>query len=546
MGIQLATLSMQTAMHAQDTTRNSSLAAIAGALGSLESVIWSCDDHAAFAAINDAASIANSTNHITGTSAVKWAKAGTHVNSGISDTFAAVDLSAYAPNDYLILCVNVTDISNIATLVVRLGTDASNYTEFQFDDSVLATGWQLLKIKLADLTSVTGTGMQSAAITYAEVYFIFDTDTDALDDITLDHVAFVSAEAVTTSLVDLETLLTAANALHTTNAAADVATASAMGTTVDEPLAGEDAEGATERTFISLLKRAVNKLISNKAYLATLAGRSGFTGAKGLLLHACNNAEDWVNTYDCLNLDDNLNAVTGPVSVSWDKEGAGAMNKAGIYSWLDEVDSVDITDFVADDYVAMTFMCTNVSELNKVELSIGSTNDAGFDYEWSPETAAIVADEWVTLYAKLSDFTGVPIRVDTDKIRWFRVEITMDANDDTFTDAKIDSIRIVSAEAAYAATHGFAPTASNGLVAVATTDAEWTSITLTAGATEAVFSLSGSSAYVVCQTAEPTDADIGAIMFPGITYAFKTRGRTKIWIRRTATAQATIHVTDSQ
>jgi len=89
-----------------------------------------------------------------------------------------------------------------------------------------------------------------------------------------------------------------------------------------------------------------------------------------------------------------------------------------------------------------------------------------------------------------------------------------------------------------------APPVSTGLTAVATSDAEWTPITLTANAVKAEFSLTGGNAYYVCQTAQPADADTGAIGYANILYAIGTSGRTKIWIRRTAAANVTIHATD--
>ena len=89
-----------------------------------------------------------------------------------------------------------------------------------------------------------------------------------------------------------------------------------------------------------------------------------------------------------------------------------------------------------------------------------------------------------------------------------------------------------------------APPVSTGLAAVATTDAEWTSITLTANVLFADVTLEDDSAYMVCQTAEPADADTGCVYQPGIVYRIPCRGRTKIWIRRTAAQDVTIRVTD--
>ncbi len=91
---------------------------------------------------------------------------------------------------------------------------------------------------------------------------------------------------------------------------------------------------------------------------------------------------------------------------------------------------------------------------------------------------------------------------------------------------------------------GASPAASTGLASVITTDAEWTSITLTAGALFADVTLIGDKAYVVAQTATPADADTGCVYAANIVYRIPTRGRTKIWIRRYAGTNVRIHVTD--
>ena len=88
------------------------------------------------------------------------------------------------------------------------------------------------------------------------------------------------------------------------------------------------------------------------------------------------------------------------------------------------------------------------------------------------------------------------------------------------------------------------PTVSTGLASVITSDAEWTSITLTANAVVADVRLEGDSAYMVCQTATPADADTGCSYPPNIVYRIPCRGRTKIWIRRVSTTNVRIRVTD--
>ncbi len=93
---------------------------------------------------------------------------------------------------------------------------------------------------------------------------------------------------------------------------------------------------------------------------------------------------------------------------------------------------------------------------------------------------------------------------------------------------------------------GASPAASTGLASVITTDAEWTSITLTTGALFADVTLIGDKAYMVAKTATPGDTDTGCVYSANIVYRIPTRGRTKIWIRRYAGTNVRIHVTDYQ
>lgn len=297
------------------------------------------------------------------------------------------------------------------------------------------------------------------------------------------------------------------------------------------PLAGETAEGATARSTISLLKRAVNKLIDVKGKL----------GATGQVLHPCNAPGGWERYNDASTPTLSMDHISGDAAIKWNKAD-GNYTYSAIY--LDPAPEVDMGEFAADDYAAVTFKCPDISALDYADLLIGTNNTQFWAYKW--DGCLVPDDKFVTLYRKLSDYDSTGTRVFPAEIKYFRFGLGTDSATDTITAIVLDRIAIVSAEAAYAATHGFAPTGQNALTAVETSDENWKAITLTVGATGAYWSLTGSSAYVVCQTATPSAAAIGAIFYPSIPYFWKTRGRTKIWIRRTATAEAKIHVTDEQ
>lgn len=269
-----------------------------------------------------------------------------------------------------------------------------------------------------------------------------------------------------------------------------------------------------------------------------------------LVIAGCNDGDDgfWAPSFYAENVTRGTEWVTGTGSVMWDKhEDAG--EEAGVMRAFADGAPIDASQFGPDDYVAVTFKCPEITYTGTCHLWLGTDSDHRWKWQWDEQL--IPADKWVTVYKKISDFYGLgaapglaPGVLGAIKSVNFYVKFTTSAYD--LDELMLDRISIISAEK-YAAIHAKVPTLwEEDLAAVETADAGWTAITLTVGATAAEFALSGSSAYLVCKTKEPADADTGAIFFPGITYRKETVGRTKIWFRRTATAEAKIHVTDMQ
>lgn len=113
---------------------------------------------------------------------------------GTDDTkYAAVyktleeDLRSFGPNDRICWLMNM-DTTDIDYVLVRLGTDASNYVEYRYDDDSLTTGrWSLCWSKLAH-GYATGTGLDWHKVRYILVGAHFDGETDAVADIFVDSI----------------------------------------------------------------------------------------------------------------------------------------------------------------------------------------------------------------------------------------------------------------------------------------------------------------------------------------------------------------------
>jgi hypothetical protein len=169
-------------------------------IGSIEETVQECDDKDDFAAVNDAQNLADATNHVTGNSAVEWDKTGgTHVNSGIDDTIASIDLMHFGAADYVMVNTYIPDLTDVASVLLRLGTDNANYTEWQWADSELvAAAWNTLIKPVGKINGVTGTGWDQAAVTYVAFIVVFDLAADTLNNMLVDRVSIVTAEAVST------------------------------------------------------------------------------------------------------------------------------------------------------------------------------------------------------------------------------------------------------------------------------------------------------------------------------------------------------------
>ncbi len=155
------------------------------------------NDASSFTAFNtDTANVADSNNNILGNGSISFDKANTAANSliaGIDKTIAKEVLTEYLGSDLISAAVFLSTLVDVASVSIRLGTDASNYSQWNVADTDLVAGWNQLSLPLSSKASQTGTGHDMANITYAAVLVTFDVETDVLTGILWDHLNIQSA-----------------------------------------------------------------------------------------------------------------------------------------------------------------------------------------------------------------------------------------------------------------------------------------------------------------------------------------------------------------
>lgn len=150
----------------------------------------------------DTITLATSSEHVFGTKSLSFAKTNGAANTligGIQDTITSVDLSRFGPAAGIEVMMQVSSIANVDKAFVRLGTNSSNYNEWQLDDSDITAGvWTFKRIPLSASGNVVGNGWDSSAVTYISVGTIHDIETDALAAILYDSVFVIGAQMTVT------------------------------------------------------------------------------------------------------------------------------------------------------------------------------------------------------------------------------------------------------------------------------------------------------------------------------------------------------------
>lgn len=168
-----------------------------------QKIIDGCDATTGWACINDDCSgLSTDLDHTMGTTSLEIDKVDGTANTVfgvIQKTLTSLDLSTLVENGGMLMySLNVSDTTDIAYCLIRLGTSASHYNEWRVDDSQLVTGWQTLRFNVdrPSTAGATGNGWNPTAVTYIAIGCAFDLETDALADMRFDHIVAYSGQYV--------------------------------------------------------------------------------------------------------------------------------------------------------------------------------------------------------------------------------------------------------------------------------------------------------------------------------------------------------------
>jgi hypothetical protein len=118
-----------------------------------------------------------------GTKSLEFDKIAGGTTAWIYRTIDAFDMSEYSTHAIGHCHVYISDLTNVAKVFVQMGTDSSNYWQYDFDDDLFTAGWNDIDIGINDPTSQVGNGANTSAITYFAFGVVFDDAANTLADI---------------------------------------------------------------------------------------------------------------------------------------------------------------------------------------------------------------------------------------------------------------------------------------------------------------------------------------------------------------------------
>lgn len=156
-----------------------------------------CEDISEYVGSTDVTAIAASTTHVTGAGSISFAKSGTTEAFGyISKTFTSNTKNANIFSQHKVrLLINLSALTNISSVSLKLGSSASNNNVYTTDVASLTTGWNELNYNCDSPTSIAGTGVNWYEIKYFEVRVTFGGAANTLTGILVDGIYFYKASS---------------------------------------------------------------------------------------------------------------------------------------------------------------------------------------------------------------------------------------------------------------------------------------------------------------------------------------------------------------
>lgn len=153
----------------------------------------------------DVTTLATSTNCLSGSASVSFAKTDGAANSTVAgvynDTISTDVLKDVSPQDELAWYLYVSSIADIAYAFLRIGTDGSNYIEYRYDDSDLeAATWNRCHKPIWRPSDLQGTFCDWGAVKYLAVGVVMDAQDDALAGILVGQICHVPSPIIGTTV----------------------------------------------------------------------------------------------------------------------------------------------------------------------------------------------------------------------------------------------------------------------------------------------------------------------------------------------------------
>lgn len=207
---------------------------------------------------NDTINLATTVNHVFGQNALEFDKVNGAANTkiaGIQKTLTSMNLIPYhVGGGHLLMSIYLSSLTGIDYIFLRLGTDSSNYNEWQVDSDNLVEGWNLCACISAHPETVQGNGWNDVAVTYVAAGAAFDAETDTLADIAMDRIAYNTGLMSSVPVVEARNI----NLLKIKNKVVNVGAGDAGTGTQRTTIATDDVNLAAIKTAIEILDNFIS------------------------------------------------------------------------------------------------------------------------------------------------------------------------------------------------------------------------------------------------------------------------------------------------
>lgn len=383
---------------------------------------------------NDASGIATDLDHVLGATSIEFDAVDGAANltvKGIQKTITSVNLTWYVENGGTFgYSMNLSSLTDINYCFLRLGTDSSNYNEWQVLDSALSTGWNSVRFN-ADVPNSgasTGNGYNSAAVLWISIGCEFGVETDALADLRFDN---INAKAGLQVSADINA------SVSSSSAAGDMNIAEIAGSPAS---AGSGVIGAgTLRATI-----ATDDVVSTGAVVTAAwddgDSRASVNPGKDYVLDLMNSTSGWAGANDAsTGLALSANHVEGTNSLTFNKVDGTGFTEGYIQKTISSVDLITFEDHATIDFAIYASTLADVAYAF-VRIGTDSSNYSEFRIDDDDLTAGV----WnsVAIFGGDVEYAVVGTGAISSAITWIAVGASFDAENDTLAGIAVDNMKV--------------------------------------------------------------------------------------------------------